>query len=224
MATAGGSTDTPMTPRDHIPGPIELRADAVTRETIDVNDGIERVMGDRDLYGRMLRRFRNDYRGGALSIRSALAANDPVLAHRIVHTLKGGAGMIGAHRLLARATELEEALRMKAPGQREILASLVTEFEKVLHLLDLLLDGSPPPGMHVMPPRTLMPDAALLEQLLDLLAHEDGAAVDLLGESHASLKVILGEATLARVVTAMNSFDYRKALDALGETAYGAGI
>ena len=213
-----------MTPRDHIQDPIELRADAVTRETIDVNDGIERVMGNRDLYGRMLRRFRNDYRGGALAIRSALAANDTVLAHRLVHTLKGGSGMIGAHRLLARATEFEQALRLGSASQRESLASLVTEFEKVLPLLDLLLDGSPPPGMHVMPQRTLMPDAALLEQLLDLLSHEDGAAVDLLSASHASLKVILGEATLARVVTAMNSFDYREALNALGETAYGAGI
>jgi len=69
-----------------------------------------------------------------------------------------------------------------------------------------------------------MPDAALLEQLLDLLAREDGAAVDLLSASHASLKVILGEATLARVVTAMNGFDYREALGVLGESAYGAGI
>jgi len=213
-----------MTPSDHPQDSIELRADAVTRETIDVNDGIERVMGNRELYGRMLRRFRNDYRDGALAIRSALAANEPVLAHRLVHTLKGAAGMIGAHRLLQRATELEETLRLAAAGQRETLASLITEFDKVLHLLDLLLDGHPPPGMHVMPQRTLMPDAELLARLLELLSQQDGAAVDMLAESHASLKVILGETTLARVVAAMNSFDYRAALDALGETAYGAGI
>ncbi len=213
-----------MTPREQLPPLIELRADPVTRQTIDVNDGIERVMGDRDLYGRMLRRFRNDYREGALGVRSVLAAGDKEHAHRMVHTLKGAAGMIGAHRLLERATRLEAALRLDGAGQREILASLVTEFEKVLHLLDLLLDGSPPPGMHVMPQRTLMADAALLELLHDLVAKQDGAAVDLLAESHASLKVILGDATLARVVAALNSFDFQQALNALGETGNGAGI
>ncbi len=211
-------------PREHLPVLIELRADAVARETIDVNDGIDRVMGDRDLYGRMLRRFRNDYRQGALGVRSALAAQDMARAHRMVHTLKGAAGMIGAHRLLERATQLEAVLRLDAAGQREILASLVTEFEKVLHLLDLLLDGSPTPGMDVMPERTQMADAALLELLLDLVSKQDGAAVDLLAESHASLKVILGEATLARVVAALNNFDYPQALSAIGETGDGAGI
>jgi len=38
-------------------------------------------MGNRDLYGRMLRRFRHDYQGGVLPIRTALADADTALAH-----------------------------------------------------------------------------------------------------------------------------------------------
>ena len=205
--------------------PIELRADPVTRDTIDVNDGIERVMGNRDLYARMLRRFRSDYQDGALPIRTALANHDKAMAHRMVHTIKGAAGMIGAHRLHLRACQLEESIRTDAGDQREMLASLTPEFDKVLHLLDVLLDGSPPSGVSVfVPARPLLGDAALLAHLIELLTNGDGAAVDLLEESGTSLRVILGEATLERVAAAVNGFRYDEALVALGETAYGSGI
>lgn len=219
------STLTMMIPTENPHDPIELRADTVTRDTIDVNDGIERVMGDRDLYRRMLRRFRSDYSNGALPIREALAANDRELAHRIVHTLKGATGMLGAHRLMERSVQLEEALRTGSGGEREALASLVTEFEKTLQLLDVLLKGCPPSGVAVaVAQRALLSDSVLLERLHDLLSREDGAAIDLLEESQASLRVILGEDTLGQVSTAMKEFRYGEALEALGETAYGAGI
>lgn len=214
-----------MTLRAHPPESIELRADPVTRDTIDVNDGIERVMGDRDLYARMLQRFRSDYQNGVLPIRTALAGDDVQLAHRLVHTIKGASGMIGAHRLHLRACQLEQAIRTGAADQREMLASLAPEFEKVLHLLDVLLDGSPPSGVSVyLPQRPLLGDAALLARLIELLSNGDGAAVDLLEESSASLRVILGEAMLERVAAAVNGFRYEEALGALGETALGSGI
>lgn len=214
-----------MTSRDNPLESIELRADPVTRDTIDVNDGIERVMGNRDLYSRMLRRFRNDYQEGVLPIRTALAADDKMLAHRLVHTIKGASGMIGAHRLHLRACQLEEAIRTEAGDQREMLASFAPEFDKVLQLLDVLLDGSPPSGVPVqVPQRALLGDAALLARLIELLGDGDGGAVDLLEESHASLKVILGDDMLERVAAAVNGFRYDEALSALGETAPGSGI
>jgi len=214
-----------MTAPDTILRSIELRADPVTREIIDIADGIERLMGNRELYSRMLRRFRRDYAEAALPIRTALADDDIVAAHRMVHTLKGAAGMIGAHRLLARAAQLEHAIRTNAPDQREHLASLSPEFDRVLQLLDILLEGSPPPGMPVqVPERLLLGDDALLSRLMELLSNGDGAAVDLLEESGASLRVILGEARLKRVMTAANAFDFDGALAAIGETSGGSGI
>lgn len=212
-------------PEVFLPPPVELRSDAVTRETIDVVDGLERVMGDRGLYSRMLRRFRDDYREGALPIRLAVASGDLAGAHRIVHSLKGAAGMIGARRLHERATQLEESMRTESPDLREKLASLITEFARVIQLLEVLLDGCPPSGIEVhVPSRLLLNDAALSGRLLELVANRDGGAVDLLEESGASLRVILGDETLGRVRTALNHFDYDGALEALGETMAGHGI
>lgn len=213
---------TEPTPAQHT---IELRADPVTRDIIDVADGIERLMGNRDLYARMLRRFRREYQDATLPMRTALAGDDSATAHRLAHSLKGAAGMIGAHRLQERASQLERALRTGGPGQRELLASLAPEFQRVLLLLDVLLDGSPEPGMPVlMPSRPLLEDDALLRRLTELLSNGDGGAVDLLEESGASLRVILGDATLLRVSEAINEFDFDAALEVLGETSGGSGI
>jgi HPt (histidine-containing phosphotransfer) domain-containing protein len=204
---------------------IELRADPVTRDIIDVADGIERLMGNRDLYARMLRRFRREYQDATLPIRTAMGDQDKRTAHRLVHSLKGAAGMIGAHRLQQRASQLENAIRTDAADQRELLASLTPEFQRVLLLLDVLLEGSPPAGMPVqVPSRPLLEDSALLSRLMELLSNGDGAAVDLLEESSASLRVILGEATLLRVTEAVNDFDFDEALEVLGETSAGSGI
>ena len=62
---------------------------------------------------------------------------------------------------------------------------------------------------------TACADPALLANLLDLLMSGDGAAVDLLEESEASLRMILGDAQFDEVAAAANEFDYERALAAL---------
>jgi HPt (histidine-containing phosphotransfer) domain-containing protein len=195
--------------------PIELRSDAVTRDTIDINDGIERLMGNRELYGRMLRRFRKDHQQGTAPIHDALTAGDMVLAHRLVHTLKGATGMIGAQRLHGHACDLELAIRLETDAHAP-LAQLQAEFDKVLQLLDVLLNGSPPEGVPVaMPNKPLLDDRLLIARLTELLHSGDGAAIDLLEETDASLRVILGAETLAQVSAAVQEFDFEGALVAL---------
>lgn len=199
--------------------PIELRSDAITRDTIDINDGIERLMGNRELYGRMLRRFRNDHSDGVEPICEALESGDTVLAHRLAHTLKGATGMIGAQRLHDYACRLEQAIRTAADTSAPV-ANLMLEFEKVLRLLDVLLNGSPPEGVPVaVPTRPLLDDRLLIARLTELLTSGDGAAIDLLEETDASLRVILGAKTLAQVSAAVQEFDFEGALAALGGSA-----
>lgn len=203
---------------DYIPSTIELRADTAAREAVDIGDGIDRVMGDRDLYGRMLRRFRKDYADGDRPIRTAMAAGDRALAHRLSHTLKGAAGMIGAHPLHHAASALETALRTSSGTEAENLEALTPVLARVIAVLDQLLDDSSPPGPIPVPawhaPRGVA-DPVVLTNLLDLLASGDGAAVDLLEESEASLRMILGDARFEEVAGAANEFDYERALGLL---------
>ncbi len=182
------------------------------RDILDVTDGIDRVMGDRQLYQRMLQRFRRDYASGALAAERALSMGDYGTAQRWTHTLKGASGMIGALALHAKASAAEQAIRTGAPTQREALTALENEFVRLLPLLDVLLA---PPADATVAPRPLLEDRALLVRLGELLQNGDGAAVDLVEECAASLAAILGDAALRQVEAAVNDFDFESALTAL---------
>lgn len=208
-----------MPPREKPHDPTDHALGAASKDIIDVTDGIDRIMGNRELYARMLARFRADYRDGARPIRDALATGERSLAHRRAHTLKGSSGMIGARRLHELACALEVAIRTDPAGEQACLALLAPEFDKVLVMLDGLLADSPVARQPSAPPKPLLADSALLAQLVELLLAGDGAAVDLLEESGASLKVILGDARLEQVAAAVNDFDYEAALQALRHTA-----
>jgi HPt (histidine-containing phosphotransfer) domain-containing protein len=209
-----------MRPAEQPCATIEQRADAVARTIVDVSDGIERVMGNRALYGRMLGRFRSDHAGGAGPIRTALAGGERALAHRLVHTLKGASGMIGALPLHRQACSLEQALLTEAgshAGSHESeLDALARALGEVVRVIDMLLACDPPARSPAAAPiRPLADDPALLAQLLTLLMNADGAAVDLLHESSASLKAILGETRFDGVAAAAQEFDFDAALAAL---------
>lgn len=200
-----------------IPSTIERRAGTASREVIDIRDGLDRVMGDRDLYTRMLRRFRKDYTRGDSPIRVAMDAGDRALAHRLSHTLKGASGMIGARPLHQAACALETALRTSSGDEAACLDSLTPVLAKAIAVLDHLLDEAAP-AAPALPQGDAVADPALLASLLDLLMSGDGAAVDLLEDSEASLRMILGDARFEVVAAAANEFDYDRALGLLRRT------
>lgn len=207
-----------MTPQE-LPETTDTPAGEQLLEILDVNDGVERVMGDRDLYSRMLRRFRKDYIDGDRPIRAALATGEPGVAHRLAHTIKGAAGMIGARRLHQHAADLETALRTAAGSEMLHLEKLTPALADVLWVIDGILDDTPTAPPHSFSGCNPIADPALLTQLLDLLANGDGAAIDLLEEFEASLRAILGDARFDEVATAANEFDYEAALAALRRQA-----
>ena len=184
---------------------------------LDVADGVGRVMGDRALYTRMLRRFRDDYRDGVAPIRGAIASADILLAHRMAHTLKGASGMISAPALHRQASALELVLRSAAAGQRVALAPLDAALAAVLQVIERLLAGMPAQGGAAQAaPRSMQPERAQVTQLAELLSSGDGAALDLLEQCGASLREALGEAGFCEVALATNEFDFEGALEALG--------
>lgn len=173
---------------------------------LDVAAGIERLMGNRPIYLRALARFRSDYRGATAAIRTALAGEDLPLARRLVHTLKGAAGMIEAGPLHAAALALEEALRLGAPGADALLERVDAALSRVMHALESLqvdeAGGEPVADA----------GADVLERLRGLLDRGDGAAVELVGAAHGTLRRELGEPACADLSEAVAAFDYERAL------------
>ena len=179
------------------------------RDVLDVADGIDRVMGDRRLYARVLARFRHDYAGGAAAILRALDAGNTQEAQRLAHSLKGASGLIGAPSLHRQASSAEQAIRLGTPQKRELAAALDGEFDQIYRLLDVL----------VALPQLFVADPGLMTQLAYQLLVNDEGAVTTIESASATLGTVLDAATLSKLREAAARGDSALALRTLREAA-----
>lgn len=194
-------------------------ADEMFGVPLDLASGIERVMGDRGMFARILSRFRLDYGRTACAIRTALSDGDRPLAQRLTHTLKGASGLIEARPLHLQALALENVLRAHI-DHRTAMDRLETELNRVLRELDKLLRNTAapvPPGSAAQ--QTAPRCADTLERLRQLLDVGDGAAVELFDEARQQLNDVLGKEVMQELTLAMDAFDFERALKLLGQPA-----
>lgn len=176
-------------------------ADAV----LHVASGLQQLMGDYALYLNILRRFQQRYHAAAAEVDAALAAGDRAGAVRIVHTVKGAAGMIGAQQVQQLAAALEAA------GCAAPLAPLEQALAQLMQAIATLLAAEPAADSPAAPAPA--PDARMLVQhLARLLEEGDGAAIDVLEQSATVLAGALGVARYAQVTSAAHQFDFETAL------------
>lgn len=194
--------------------------------------GIARLMGDNALFVRVLARFRNEYRQAAAGIRDALGNGDTPLALRLVHTLKGAAGMIEAVPLRRATQALEQILRH--PGQAgtndewQQLARLEQALDRVLLELDAAAAMAPAPDARATaaPPLrahgaesadAAQRDGNAVQRLTALLADGNGEAVDLVRDAASALTAQLGEQRYGQLADTIEAFDFDGALGLLAD-------
>ena len=179
-------------------------------------DGIARLMGDADLFARVLARFRKDYLHAAARIREALAAGDTELAQRLAHTLKGASGMIEAVPLREAAQALEQALRRGEAHLAPRVARLEHALDRVLRELGGTEDVAPLLEQAALAEGRGDAHANLSARLRTLLEDGNGDAVDLVREYAAGLTRELGEERYRRIAAAVEIFDFEGVLATLG--------
>jgi two-component system sensor histidine kinase/response regulator len=98
---------------------------------IDVEDGLDRIGGNKKLYMSLLEKFYEKNINMVEQIKTAIQNKDQELLVRLVHTIKGVAGNLGAIDLMGVAAEVEENLKKieNEPGDDEF-----AEFEIKLNL------------------------------------------------------------------------------------------
>jgi len=109
---------------------------------IDIAAGLKRLLGNRELYHKLLRHFYRDYQDVSQKINEALQKGDFKTARYLVHTIKGTAGNLSIDNLYKASQTLEIAVKV---GD-EIEPTLFKEFEEVVETvmktLASLNDGS----------------------------------------------------------------------------------
>ena len=203
----------------HTPGPPASSSDAPdAAPVLDIEAGVERLMGNRAIYLRALARFRHDYRKTVPAIRDALAGGNALQARRLAHTLKGAAGMIEAPALHVAALALESTLRDGAGDIDALLARVDATLGEVLRELDgmVLPQAEPPPAAAPASSGGL----ARLRAMLDI---GDGAAVEQVAAAHSELAARLGQEGVEELSAAVAEFDYERALALLDRQEGPAG-
>jgi two-component system sensor histidine kinase/response regulator len=185
---------------------------------LQVETGLQQLMGDRALYLQILGRFRQRYPDSAFQARQALAAGESGHARRIVHTLKGAAGMIGAQQVYLLASTLESACAGPSSAWSAPLAQLEHALRSLITVVDGVLDSDEPalPAESGPPTASQVPETRmLLQHLARLLEEGDGAAIDVLEQSASVLAGGLGVEVFQEVTEAAHQFDFEAALAAL---------
>ena len=161
-----------------------------TAAAIDLAAGLDRVMGDRAMFLR-------------------------VLAQRIAHTLKGAAGMIEALPLRRLALEVELALKADGAAPAALIDALNCELTRVLVEVDALLvapDAAPLPVVSSTASPALPVDARDLARLRAMLDIGDGRAPELVALLRPRLLVTLGADRMAALERSIERFDFEHAL------------
>ncbi|PZW47606.1 response regulator [Pseudomonas sp. URMO17WK12:I2] len=192
-------------------------------EGIDIAAGLSTCMGRRDLYLRLLRKFRDTQTGFVEQFQAALTDPDTSAAGRLAHSLRGTAGNIGAKTVAQAAGALEGACQS---GDQELtIRSLVAEVQRCLApiLAALTALGNGPAS----PENAVRCNDAELERELTLLARllgeSDTAAVTVLEELRRQPLDQLMAKRLVLVAQQVELFDFDRALAFLqGESATGA--
>ena len=177
--------------------------------------------GDETLYHRLLANFQKDHHLAADELRAAAQAGDLKRAHRLAHTLKGVAAMIGAADLSAAARRLEESLAdgISEPPEDQ-LRSLAGELTVVL--AELGLPTGPMAPLHPAPGDLDLNRAReLAEKLRLLLAAGDAGCRELTAELSEVFGPLGDRADL--LICQIEDYEFELALETLQDLTAGFG-
>jgi signal transduction histidine kinase/CheY-like chemotaxis protein len=107
---------------------------------IELKQGLARLEGNSELYFRLLSEFATENSSMVKKIQRALEKQDQECAVRLVHTIKGTAGSLGAVELSAASLTLEQAMR-EGKGTKTQMIQFEEALQQVLHSLGTLTDG-----------------------------------------------------------------------------------
>jgi two-component system sensor histidine kinase/response regulator len=188
-------------------------------DQINLNQALDRIGGNTGLYRRILRRFVDQFRNADKTVEQYLAKNEMDQARRLVHTIKGTAGNIGADGLFAAARELDSQLKNHSiDGIDAVLGDFLAAHQRLIASLQRL-DLAPPiggktpaqPGM----PVDVEAAEALIYDMTELLKKSDSRARHLLPKLKARLAGTALDTELEQLDRAIYRLDSDWALERL---------
>jgi two-component system sensor histidine kinase/response regulator len=182
---------------------------------LDTTAGLKCVLGNRQSYLSILKKFVTTQKDTPQQIKAALDRDDRNAAERLAHTLKGLAGSIGAAGLQSSAGHLEAAIENNQPPDivEKLQAAQALSLEGLIKGLEAWW-----PAEAIEEKTPVVVDQAILlsvcEELARLLARDNPEAGDLL-DANADLLRAAFSGGYAEIENGIREFDFDSALAAL---------
>jgi signal transduction histidine kinase/CheY-like chemotaxis protein len=187
---------------------------------VDVNDGLQRVAGNRKLYRSLLVQFATKQADIANEIATALDAGDKALAERLAHTVKGVAGNLGIKDVFTAAQKLEKAIRDGDPA-----TGLLDQFALSMRLHVTGIRAAFPEtqtsnhGHKSATPFDREKAGAAIARLKAMLEASDGESPEGFNALHDAVAAVIEKQQLDALSDAINNFDFDAALAQLDTIA-----
>jgi|GEM_PF-957852 len=182
---------------------------------INVVAGLSHVQGNTKLYRKILLKFRDSQADLLEQLRLALSCGDVPVAVRLLHTLKGLAGNIGATTLSKTASLLEMELHNKTEGRpEELMQKLEADMIPVLVEIEGFAGGTESQEEAPKVSRPVDREAVkpLLEPLRAALLENDAGAVKIVAQLCEVLRDTSEEETMQTIARTVEDYDFDKAL------------
>ena len=189
---------------------------------LDVENGLRRMGGNQTLYRSVLAQFRTNQAGVGADIRAAVQAGDRAQAERLVHTLKGVSGNIGAVEVAALAQNLETTMRSGAVPEPAQVAQLEEALQKLIDGLDDSYGLSETRSSST--PLNIKAAAAYARRLARLLADSDSEAGEVFAQGRENLRPLFSGADFNAFESMIAGFAFDPALNKLRDAAGRLGI
>ena len=182
---------------------------------IDTDEGLKRIGGDASLYQKVLYKFADSQSDVVNRSLELLKAGDKAQVQRLIHSLKGVAGNIGANALFAEVSRVEQWIKQGVDVGEEQLEKVAEKVRTVTHAISTWRDASSPEQQDSGNDVDIELARDLLARMRDMLEAYDGDAVDLIDEieAHLSSPDLIKEVEQMRKL--VNQYDFDAALAVL---------
>ncbi|MDR3171834.1 MAG: response regulator [Treponema sp.] len=207
----------PLEKTSHVEAPKPAPGNVVREPALfDQQAGLHNIGGNEGLYWRILNIFRKEHSRDVQKIRDALEMEDQVLAHRLAHTLKSSAGLLGSERVKQSAQVIEKALAENRWAEAQAgLPQLEEDMDALLHVLGPV-DESPVPAREPALPGSGVPNQYMLLDLIATLRPllETGNT-DSLNYIDAIKVALRGGPVASHLIQQIEDFEFNGALETL---------
>jgi len=183
---------------------------------VTLSSGLSRLSGNKPLYLKLLRQFRESQQNAAQQIREAFQSGDRETAGRLAHTVKGISGNLGAESLYRAAAELEKAIREGGKNIDSPLAAFGAQLTIVLDGIkglekSLIAEKQPQAATETSPDKEKV--KLLLNEIAGLLESDLTEAVNRIETLSQHLRGSSVREQFERLERQVDSFDTEGALE-----------